>query len=100
MNRKERVSVAPNEGAEEVKTSVFLSDRLIEEGMKANPRSNMDMAKHAERMHELLKQGQEEGDTMKQLYNITVLACEKLKKAGYNFYTPAVFFTDIVKARR
>lgn len=100
MNRKEKVSVDPIEGAKEVKTVIFLSDRLIEEGMQANPRSNMDMAKHAENMLDMLKQGQAGGKTGKQLYNIVVLACDKLNKAGYPYYKPSIFFMDTVKVGR
>lgn len=109
MNRKEKfnvyvdgkfVGVGATTITEETPTPVFLSDRLIEVGMQANPKSNMDMAKYAERMLDMLKQAQAGGKTGKQLFNIVQLACDKLNKAGYPYYKPSIFFMDTVKVGR
>jgi len=71
---------------------MFLSDQLIELGLKANPKSNMSQGQQSIKMHDLLLAAKEKGEPVARLANITKYSCKKLQNAGFSYYTFELFF--------
>ena len=72
---------------------MFLSDKLLEIGLKANPKNNMSMAKQARKMRNEIESALDaETITKSTAIGVTKHICSKLNKEGYSFYRFEVFF--------
>jgi hypothetical protein len=73
---------------------MLLSDRLIEIGKTANPKSNLSMAtKEIEMIDAVNVHIKSNPVTEGQIRNILKLVCKGLNDSGYNFYRPENFIT-------
>lgn len=73
----------------------FLSDQLLEIGMKSNPKSNMSMGEAAKKMLSVLQNEKDNGMSMRKLQYIVSLACKQLRDTGRNFFKPDIFFSQV-----
>jgi hypothetical protein len=64
----------------------MLIDRLIEIGIKANPKNNMSMGYQVTLMKAEIEKCYDL--TEKQTHNYVSYACEVLNKRGFKYYTP------------
>ena len=71
---------------------MFLSDELIEIGLKANPKNNLSQAIAASNMLNLLHKAQSCGEPEARLINITKFAVKQLNKKGFNYYRIETFW--------
>lgn len=71
---------------------MFLSDQLIQLGLKANPKSNMSQGEASRKMLALLNEKQHQGMVILNLINITKFAVKVLKKKGFTYYSLSTFF--------
>ena len=74
---------------------MFLSDKLIAIGEKANPKNNLSQAEACTLMLGLLNEAEEKGVDRQKLINITKFAIKELNKKGYLFYKLDIFFAKI-----
>ncbi len=71
---------------------MFLSDELLELGLKANKHNNLSQLKQCDKMLDILIAAQKDGEDQKKLINITRLVIKQLNRAGFSFYSFDIFY--------